>query len=378
LSINGGAFIELDPTTIFPNDEVGFCCDQIIQYVPTIDRFVWLLQGSSGTNSPAVSSGGYRLAVASPADIISTNGTAFNRAFWKLTPDFFGDCIPTFFDYPGLSVGSNHLYISFDVARCDSRNGRRVIRAPLAQLRDGGTVNIGYTDPSDSAVARAANVTQNTGDEVFWAGILHTSKLTVFSWAENSQTYFWRDIGISTFSTDKISSITPDGQDWLSYGFPHGWAIGAARSLNRYLWFAWTAGVDSNFKQPHIEMVQLDRFDNFEKLQQVQVWDDNIAFAYPALATLDCTGEIGLSLAYGGGGNYQNHAVGFWGDFLFYSTMNSDVGTSRYGDYFAIRQRAFFGPMFDAFGYGIRQNPPPGSGPSDVRYIGFGRPFCPV
>jgi hypothetical protein len=39
----GSTFKVLDPTTIFPNDAVGFCCDQIIQYAPSIDRFIWLL-----------------------------------------------------------------------------------------------------------------------------------------------------------------------------------------------------------------------------------------------------------------------------------------------------------------------------------------------
>jgi hypothetical protein len=45
-STDGGShFTKLDPTTIFPND-IGFCCDQVVQYVPSSDRFIWLLQGS--------------------------------------------------------------------------------------------------------------------------------------------------------------------------------------------------------------------------------------------------------------------------------------------------------------------------------------------
>jgi len=30
----GGAFTSLDPTTIFPNDLGGYCCDQVVQYAP--------------------------------------------------------------------------------------------------------------------------------------------------------------------------------------------------------------------------------------------------------------------------------------------------------------------------------------------------------
>jgi hypothetical protein len=64
-STDGINFKALDPTKIFPDDAIGFCCDQIVQYVPSIDCFVWLLQGT-----------GYRLAIASPSAIINSNGTA--------------------------------------------------------------------------------------------------------------------------------------------------------------------------------------------------------------------------------------------------------------------------------------------------------------
>ena len=45
-STNGGSsFTQLNPTTIFPNNvDGGFCCDQIVQYAPSIDRFIWVLQ----------------------------------------------------------------------------------------------------------------------------------------------------------------------------------------------------------------------------------------------------------------------------------------------------------------------------------------------
>src|SRR2546425_5882736 len=94
----GGTFTVLDPTTIFPNDAVGYCCDQIIQYAPSIDRFIWLLQGN-----------GVRLAVASPAQVKNSGGTAWT--YWNLTPDVFGQQGASF-DYPDLSVGNNFLYMS--------------------------------------------------------------------------------------------------------------------------------------------------------------------------------------------------------------------------------------------------------------------------
>ena len=108
-------------------------------------------------------------------------------------------------------------------------------------------------------------------------------------------------------------------------------------------------------------------------------WNDNYAFAYPALATNACSGEVGLSFEFGGGGNYENHVVGFWGDFVAYITTASNVGDPRFGDYVSIRQAPFTeanpGNLFTAFGYGLNSVPPPSSGKTtDIRYVLFGRP----
>src|SRR5262249_51847748 len=174
-------------------------------------------------------------------------------------------------------------------------------------------------------------------------------------------------------------------QDWLAKNFngpngnsfPRNGVIGATRSGNQ-LWFEWSAGTDSNFKQPHVELVTLDRSNNFNKVQQVQIWNNNYAFAYPALATNAFTGEIGLSLEFGSGGNYENHVVGFWGDFVVYLTTGSSIGTTRFGDYVTLRQDPdpnLHGEYFDAFGYGLNKvSPALGGGTStDVRSVVFGR-----
>ena len=74
--------------------------------------------------------------------------------------------------------------------------------------------------------------------------------------------------------------------------FPRNGVIGATRSGSQ-LWVAWTAGTDSNFQQSHVEMVTLEQGNNFNKSRQVQVWNNNYAFAYSALATNACTGGVG-------------------------------------------------------------------------------------
>ncbi len=47
---SGATFSNINPTTIFPQDDGGLCCDQVVEYVPQIDMFVWLLQYSGRPN----------------------------------------------------------------------------------------------------------------------------------------------------------------------------------------------------------------------------------------------------------------------------------------------------------------------------------------
>jgi hypothetical protein len=370
----GNTFTPINPTAVFPADTVGYCCDQIVQYVPSIDRFIWLLQGSTS----ATQAGGYRLASSSPAQIRSSNATAWT--YWNLTPQVFGQPNGTGFDYPDMSVGNNYLYLSWDAGfGCPTgcTQGFQVARILLSEIQAGGTIGIGFTNPADGRMAWGAHISQNTLDEVFWAGHNNNSSMRVFTLAEDSNSYFWRDVGISSWPTGGLSSTTPDGQDWLTKlrDFPGNSVHGLTR-VGSSLWFAWSVGTNENFQQPHVEMVTLNRQNDFDKIQQVQIWNNDYAFAYPALSTNFCTSEVGLSLEYGGNGNYENHVIGFWGDFVVYITTGSDVGTTRYGDYVTIRQEPPTednpGNLFSAFGYGL--NSIATGTQTDVRYVLFGRP----
>lgn len=392
-SIDGGnTFTELDPTKIFPNDVLGFCCDQIVQYVPSIDRFVWLLQGKC---APHNFCNGYRLAMASPAEILVSKGTAWT--YWNLTPNIFNQP-PDSFDYPDLSVGDNFLYMTWDVG--GSNGGHLVARTSLAGLKAAGTIEIDYTDPKDSINAWGSHLSQNTGNEIFWAGHNSNHSMRIYSLMEGSSNYFWQDVGIATWANNSpLSSSTPDSQNWIDFlfnptmqnpggGFPGNAVLGSTRSNLDQVWFAWSAGTDNHFPQPHVEMVTLNIDNsnppNLNVQQQVQIWNRDLTFAYPALATNFCTGEIGFSIEGGGGGSFENHFVGFWGDFLAYRTTESNVGDSRFGDYVTIRQQpptvANPGNLFSAFGYGKNKVPPPGVGTEDdLHYVLFGRPAssCP-
>lgn len=384
LSTDGGnTFTALDPTTIFPSAPTrdaagnlldnGLCCDQVIQYAPSIDRFIWLMQ-FCGTGANCLQGiNKLRIASASPADIISSGGTAWT--YWDFTSGLFnlGNM-----DYPDMSLGSNFLYVSVDVVG----QGLLVFRIPLAQIQNGGTIDINFTNPADSAVAYGGHVSQNTGDAVFWAGHVSTSRMRVFNWQENSGQYAWRDIDINSWQNSDYSSPCPDGTDWLNFlrGFPGSAVIGATRRLGggnfggseSEVYFAWTAARGGGFPHPHVQIVQIDTA-NWSVTNQWQIWNPDHAFAYPCLAT-NTNQEIGISLGWGGNTFFANHAVGILGDFVVWFSEASDATLNRWGDYVSVRQASPKTALYAAVGYSVLNNTPPATGTRfNPRYVLFGR-----
>ena len=71
----GGTFSNLNPTTIFPQVDGGFCCDQVVVYVPRIDMFVWLLQYWSGGNGK----NRIRVAAQTTPEVRASDGTGEPR-----------------------------------------------------------------------------------------------------------------------------------------------------------------------------------------------------------------------------------------------------------------------------------------------------------
>ena len=69
-----------------------------------------------------------------------------------------------------------------------------MIRVPLSDIKNNGTINWRFTTPSDSATAYGGHLTQNTGNEVFWAGHNSNSSVRVFNWPESSTSYAWQDV----------------------------------------------------------------------------------------------------------------------------------------------------------------------------------------
>jgi len=382
LSLNGTSTYKLlNPTTIFPSGptkdsagnplDSGLCCDQKLQYVPQIDRFIWLMQ-FCGTGAGSCLNGinKVRIASASTQDIINSNGTSWT--YWDLFSSTFNLGTSTM-DYPDLSVGNNYLYFSADAV---SLGGLLVVRIPLAEIRDSQTINMNYTTPADSSLAYGGHISQNTDDTVFWAGHKDSSNIRIFSFAEGSNQYSWRDIAINSWPNSTISSTAPDGKDWLQFGFPGSAVLGLTRRPNNEAWFAWTGSNNSNFQNPQVQVLEVNT-SNYSVISQWQIWNNDYAFAYPSLAT-NSNGEVGISLAWGGRTFYGNNAVGILGDFIvWYPELSNAVVAStpiRFGDYFSVARNTPNSLLYDASGYAVLKSSPPATGTRfDPYYIQFGR-----
>lgn len=369
---NGNTFSTIDPTTLFPETLMGgFCCDQIIQYVPSIDRFIWLLQynqiGNVGANA-------YRVAAASPQDIINSNCTAWT--YWDLTSSGF-NIGTNWMDYPDMSVGDNFLYMSADVLNGSSRVGLIVARIPLNEIRTGSTINFRFTNPTDSLNAWGAHVSQNTGNEVFWAAHIDNSTMQIFRWLESSTSYSWRNLDVSNWPQNTLSSMAPNGNDWLRKLSEHPkYAVLGIARRNNELWMAWTASSGDgghggfSFPHAHVQVVKVD-VTNYHVIEQTQIWNPDHAFAYPCLAT-NTRNEVGVVLGWGGGNTFHgNTAVGIMGDFAVWyrdgstwtpMTFKPDGSVdASWRDYVTARRSGRNDQLFGGFGFVI-------TGTSDATY----------
>ena len=419
-SIDGGDHFTTitDLSTVFgDNPDGGYCCDQVVHYIPSIDRMVWLIQTNQPTDAKNNPTGpnALRIAWAKPSDVVANFYTAWTWIDLRSSFLGFGN---DWLDFPDLSTSSGFLYASVDDV---TRNGLVVARISFADLAKpgGNVITVEWTDPANGQEALASHLVQNAGDTMHWAGHTSTSKLRVVSWADASGQYSWKELEHNQYSNADYTSKAPDGQYWFAPK-PKGDAItGAVRkpfvglvppgqpTPSAELWFAWNAARDSNFKQPYIRILKVAE-DTLTPLAIHDIWNDGFAFAYPALAANRSTSEIAISLLSGGGGSaFLNHAVGFPDDFVLWITTGSDVTftadptqvtppgscpdasggatpgrCTRSGDYLSTRRVGSSSGLFGTLGYEAKLVDATKStdclkAPGcrlDVRYVEFGRP----
>ena len=325
-----------DVSTVFGDQPGGgYCCDQVVHYIPSIDRFVWLIQTKQKLDPKGnvTAANAERVAWAKPSDIAANFNTAWT--WFDVTSTFLGlgnDSL----DYPDLSPSNGFLYMSTDD---QAKGGLVVARISFADMQKpaGSNVSWSFTDPTKATMAAGSHLTQNARATMYWAGHNTTKSMRVFSWPDSSGSYSWNDVDNTSYTNtgSSYTSESPDSQYWLDPRPKTDNVVGAAvkQSLGALggppppdqLWFAWNAGRDSNFSQPYVRMLFVDN-QAFKNVGEFETWNSDYAFAYPALAVNSVTSEVAMSLIWGGNDKYYvNNAVGFPQDFVLYLTTGSNV-----------------------------------------------------
>lgn len=340
----GGTWQRLEPTAVFPNSLAGgFCCDQVVMYVPSVDLFVWLLQ----YQADAAGQGAFRIAVASSSSV-ENDPTAWT--YWDFFAGDFGWATSDM-DYPDLAYSDTFLHVSTDVFG----SGRVVMRIPLADLQAGGTITYDYTDPDDGTQCWGAHLVQQTADSGMWAGHQDNSNLVFFTWPDNSGTYSWGTVPVAAWPNGTLTCPGPDGNDWLQKldNFPGFAVTGAVQLASGRVALAWAAssgqanGQGNDYRQAHTRYVEIDPVARTTQLE-IPIWNDDYAFTYASLAR---AGDLcAITLGWGGPNDHSNCAMGFMGDFVVWFIDASSRTTNRFGDYLTCRpsQRGGGG---SAFGY---------------------------
>ena len=351
VSTDGGTtFKYVDPYTTFPNPPgMGFCCDQVVQYIKSIDTFIWSLQYTQDSSGKNIQ----RIAYATTARVKTGSWR-----FFDITPASLGLAAGVWLDFPDLAVGQNMLYLTTNCFRRNVWKASAVVRIKLSSFTS-GTLS---ASRSVSTTHFSLRVTQNCGTTAYFAAHNSTSSLRVFSWKERSATPTAKDVAVASWSAGPYSSTTPDGRNWLERADPR---LGGATLAGNELWFAWGSAKGGANARPN-PFVQIARINatTMTLIENINLWDPNSAICYAGLST-NTNNEAGASYTIGGGVRFPTHVVGILtGTRRQVTTFTSTRGPAdnKWGDYLTVRRNYANQKLFCATGYSLES----GAGSSDA------------
>lgn len=345
-SDRGKTFRYIDPSTAFKEFDPprsSFCCDQVVQFIPEIDTFVWLLQYGTETEVDNFQ----RLAIARTADVAAGKWRLFD-----ITARNLG--VPgTFIDFPDLALSANALYMTTNIFPPNSAKvGCAVVRIPFTSIVTGPFKFDRYVTFEHDSI----RVAQNCGTTAFFAAHKDTSTLRVFSWDENKKDLTSKLVGVSRWiGGNGYYSRTPDGRRWLDRADPR---ITGATFAAGQLWFAWGVNRGSNHRpRPFIQIARIDA-KTFALLENINIFDPDAATCYAALAT-SSDNEVGISYFIGGGKLFPTLMVGFLTtprrDAEVAASQRAplpeDDGSHHWGDYVSLRRAFPDTKLFVSSGY---------------------------
>jgi hypothetical protein len=369
-SIDGGrTFQFLDPFTAFPDPpNLGYCCDQVVQYIASIDTFVWLLQ--YGPKMGPQADNIQRLAFATTAEVKSGHWRLFD-----ITTATLG-VAGQFLDFPDMAVGTNSLYVTTNIFTPAGQSaGAAVIRIPIASIANGQVT----AQPFVSPTLNSFRVAQNCGARAFFATHQDTSTLNLFTWDEGQAAPVSHLVEVARWITGNgYQSRTPDGRTWLDRADPR---ITGATLAGADLYFAWAVDAGSNKRpQPFIQITKIDAND-LTLIDNINVFDSDSATCYGALST-NSDQEVGISYMMGGGPRFPTHVVGILTgnrkDVITAASHsgpapNPNTNMGEWGDYLTVRPVFPDGKLFAAAGYTLNGGSTTSNRNALPRFVVFGR-----
>lgn len=336
----GASWTVVDPFTALPSAAGGFCCDQIVSYVPSRDIWVWLLQyiNTGGNNV-------FRVAV-------SRNATFGSWYWWDFSPRALNSSwTDMWFDYPDAAVSANHLYITFNAFNsADAWLRAFVFKLPLETLKSGTSLGYQwYTTTSHGSL----RLTQGATNTMFFGSHNGGSTLRVFSWPDASGVISSFDVGVGSWNRGPYSAPGPGGVDWLrrtDSRITGAWVSGSRAG------FMWTAAAGGGRPVPYVKVAVVSTTTK-ALVDSPDIWHQQTAFAYPA-ACPNAQGVVGVSLFWGGGTRHPSHVVGFRdaGAWRLAITRSSTHGPSggAWGDYLSCQRQHPLSSEWVASGYTLQ------------------------
>ena len=352
----GASFYSIDPYSFMSDQPERFCCDQVVQYDPATDLFIWLLQ-TEAQDKPVRNT--IRIAIATSSQFYASKGKAWT--YWDFYPSDFG-LRGSWMDYSDLAIGNKDLIWSVNAI---GTGGSLMTRIPLADLAKGGTIP--YEWFWDGGNLRPA---QQTGSRTYFAREKDDSTLTFYHWDEGSSTVFGKDISIPTIAESNWITKFPDGKLAIADTSKINSKIQTGAVSGNEVWFAWSAGRDVRGKpawpQPHTEIAVINA--STRTLDRMEyMWNPDHVFVWPAFSVND-QGEIGASFVWGGKDVYTQYVVGIMTPLRWVTDVTSGVNASG-GHYITTRPRYPVGRCFAGFGFGAKKI----GVSNDAYYAIFGR-----
>jgi hypothetical protein len=253
---------------------------------------------------------------------------------------------------------------------------------PIDSLLTCGAWSGSYVYRTDSFTFKPV---QGASDIMYWASnwtdLARGSTMRLFSWAENSGTYFWYDrTGLPAWSFMTRNSGQNCGslsgtsvKNWCQFADSR--VLGGALvngSPSAELYFSFNAKQDANHPFPYTRIFRFRESDKVY-LGMAEIWASWSAFQFASLSP-NARGDLAMNVAWGGqavGGTAYYPSGGVliqddyspsqpWQrrDYVFGAgnACTSTGGLYRWGDYLTVRPSYPAGFVWVAAGYAIKGN----------------------